>query len=166
MIKKLLVFVLIILPTSLLLTGCETAASVVQQAKDLQTKATTQIEEVKTSVANVIAEVENAKEALIEKKRQLDEAVASIQAAMDSIDQLLNRGETGTDTDKSTGVSTSAAVELLVQKAELETSLTDIDAALTTVNETLAETPAETVPTTPTADTPTAEVTPDATVTK
>ncbi len=152
MLRKLLIFVLVILPTSLFLTGCESAADVVQQAKDLQASATTQIEEVKTGIENVIAEVENAKESLLEKKRQLDQAITDIQDAMDSIDQLLNRDEV--DEAKEPEIPATTAVELLTQKAELEASLTEIDAALTTVAETLEETPAEEVVAEPTLDTP------------
>lgn len=150
-------FMLVIVPTSLLLGGCaDNVEDVISQASKIQADVTTKINDVKQGVDNMITEVENARDTLIEKKRQLEQAVTDIQDAMASIDKLLgkvsNEQVSGIITEEvapaeetlpDTTVVATEKAELEAKKAELEAALAELNTALSEADKTLE---AETTP--------------------
>jgi len=140
------VYMLIIIPASLLLGGCaDNIADVISQAGKIQTDVTTKINDVKEGVDNVISEVERARDTLIEKKRQLEQAVADIQDATASIDTLLSNADKqisdigiSEEAPIDATTTTDETADLESKKAALEAALAELNAALTETNTTLA----------------------------
>lgn len=127
--KKL--FTLLVCSASVLLCGCQTADSVLADAKELQIKAAAVLTDVKTGVGNVVAEVENAKDKLLQKKAELEEAIANIKTTVDSINRLLGKDSAEKD---------SAEIkDLETQKAELEKTIAELQTALTQADQALAD---------------------------
>lgn len=120
--------VLVIIPTSLLLTGCTTApADVLSKAAEIQATATARVEEIQQGVTNVVAGVEQARDDLLEKKRQLEQAVTDVNTAIDSVDTLLGKKET---TAANTTTDTPTTTDLEAQKKALEATLAEAQKAL------------------------------------
>lgn len=87
--------VLIVIPTALLvLTGCADTTNSLNAASALPADVATRVEEMKTGVGNVVRGIEEARDTIVEKKRQLDEATTNVSKAVDSVHTLLGTNDT------------------------------------------------------------------------
>jgi len=117
MLKKLLV--LLILPTSLLVGGCQTPAETLTSAENLQSEVLAKFSEIKTSVENVTTEAKDAYAALQEKKQQLEDMIAKINEAKTAMDKLVGKEDAEVTTEK-----------LTAEKAELQKTVDELQAEL------------------------------------
>lgn len=100
--------VLVILPTALLVfTGCT-------EADQISADVTQRAMEVQQGVGNVVQGVADTRDALLEKKRQLEQAAADVRAAIDSVNLLLGGAEEAPDaatTEEATAPEAAAATD-------------------------------------------------------
>ena len=107
-----------------ILFGCQTVGAVIADAKKLQEDVSTKMIEIKNGIDNVVTETKDAYGTLIEKKQQLEEMVAQINAAVNSINQLLGKTET----------SEAESENLQITISELRNALNDAETTLNEIN--------------------------------
>lgn len=117
MLKK--IFVLLILPTGLLIGGCQTPAETLTSAENLRSEVLAKFSEIKTGVGNVATEAKDAYATLVEKKQQLEDMIAKVNEAKAAMDKLM-----GTEDPEAT------AEKLAAEKAELQKTIDELQAEL------------------------------------
>jgi predicted nucleic acid-binding Zn-ribbon protein len=108
-----------------ILYGCQTVDAVITDAQKLQTDVVAKVAEVRNGIDNVVTDAKDAYEALLEKKRQLEEMVAQINAAVDSVNKLLGK-ENSAETTQDLQVTID---ELRNALNQAEATLGEVDAA-------------------------------------
>jgi uncharacterized lipoprotein YajG len=126
MLKKLLV--LLILPTSLLIAGCQTPQETLSSAENLRAEVLGKITEIKTSIENVTTEAKDAYASLVEKKKQLEDMITKVNEAKAAMDKLLGKNETEVK-----------AADLEAEKAELQATIDKLQAELKKTNTSIEE---------------------------
>jgi predicted nucleic acid-binding Zn-ribbon protein len=130
-----------------ILFGCQTIDAVIADAQRLQTDVVAKVEEVRIGIDNVVTDAKDAYEALIEKKRQLEEMVAQINAAVEAVNKLLGKDNSPAETeDLQTTIN-----ELQQALAQAEVTLNQVQTAEENLE---IETPPADEEETPEADTP------------
>ena len=107
-----------------ILFGCQTVGAVIADAKKLQEDVSTKMIEIKNGIDNVVTEAKDVYGTLIEKKQQLEDMVAQINEAVNSINQLLGKTET----------SEAESENLQITISELRNALNDAETTLNEIN--------------------------------
>ncbi|MDD3066445.1 MAG: hypothetical protein PHO48_01275 [Candidatus Gracilibacteria bacterium] len=126
MLKKFLV--LLILPTSLLVGGCQTPAETLTSAENLQSEVLAKFNEIKTNVENVTTQAKDAYAALQEKKQQLEDMITKVNEAKAAMDKLMG--------EKDAEVTTE---ELTEKEAELQKTIDELQAELKKTDNSIEE---------------------------
>jgi uncharacterized coiled-coil DUF342 family protein len=109
-----------------ILTGCENASSVTENAAALKASVATTIAEVQTGVSNVVGKAQGAYETLLEKKAELETTVGEINEAVAAANKLLGKED----------AETAQVEKLHATIAELQSTLAAAEVALKEVDAT------------------------------
>lgn len=126
MLKKFLV--LLILPTSLLIGGCQTPTETITSAENLQSEVLAKFSEIKTNVENVTTQAKDAYAALQEKKQQLEDMIAKVNEAKAAMDKLVGKEDAEVTAEK-----------LTAEKAELQKTIDELQAELKKTDNSIEE---------------------------
>jgi predicted nucleic acid-binding Zn-ribbon protein len=132
MIKK----IFSLLFATLLLVGCESVDSVVDNAEELQASVIEKVAEIKSGIENVVDEAQNAYQALIEKKAELEKMVAEINEAVAAVNKLLGKNETS---ETETQDLRATITELQTALEAAESTLDEVEATEEILEEEVAQ---------------------------
>ncbi|MFH0834136.1 MAG: hypothetical protein V2A63_01970 [Patescibacteria group bacterium] len=118
-----------LLLAGIILAGCETINSAVEDAQNLQASVVTKVAEVKAGIENVVNKTQDAYATLVEKKKQLEDTIAQINAAIEAANKLLGKEDEG-----------AKNAELQQTVAGLQASLAEAQQALAAANATEGQT--------------------------